>query len=71
MTQIFRFYAQDFTPKNRSDLNNFIKGYGLEMIKMKYSSFGACYFVEAKGELKDNDILKKITTNPDDFDWNV
>lgn len=71
MTQIVRFYAQDFLPENRMDLNKFMKGYGLEIIKMKYSSFGACYFVEVKGWFKEDDILKKIKTTPNNFDWNV
>lgn len=69
--QIVRFYQQDFFPKSEEDLKQFLNNYGLEKVKMRYSTFGGCYFIEVKGEFQEDNILNKIETTAKDFNWNV
>ena len=38
---------------------------------MKYSSFGACYFIEVKGDFEEDSTLNKIATPAIKFDWNI
>ena len=82
---IIRIYDQDLcsewidkggcsTPKNyinKNELLENLKSNGLEILKFAFSSFGACYFFEVKGNYVGDIEFQKLDTKANDFDWHV
>ena len=82
---IIRIYDQDLcfdwvdkggykTPNkyiNKKELIEDLKNNGLEIIQFAFSSFGACYFFEVKGEYKGKIKNQKLDTKAVDFCWSV
>ena len=48
-----------------------LKDNGLEIVRFAFSSFGACYFFEVKGEYKGSIKYEKLETKAEDFCWSV
>ena len=82
---IIRIYDQDLcsdwtyknglgTPKkyiNKKELIENLKSNGLEIVQFAFSSFGACYFFEAKGKYKGKIEYQTLETKAKDFNWHV
>lgn len=82
---IIRIYDQDLcsewidrggykTPNkylSKKELIEDLETNGLEIVQFAFSSFGACYFFEVKGEYNGNVEYEKLETRAVDFCWSV
>ena len=82
---IIRIYDQDlcsdWTYKNgvgtpnkyidKKELIENLKNNGLEIVQFAFSSFGACYFFEVKGDYIGDIEFQKLETKVNDFNWHV
>ena len=80
---IIRIYDQDLcsdwvdrggysTPNryiNKKELIEDLKSNGLQIVQFAFSSLGACYFFEVKGEYEGNVEYQKLDTKSEDFCW--
>ena len=62
------------TPEKYIDGNGLLKDLkqnGLEVLKVVFSDFGACYFLEVRGNYIGSIGIVKLDTLAKNFDWNV
>lgn len=73
-TKIIRFDCQsaDANGIDANDPMGYIENKGMKVKQWKYSSFGACFFLEVENYVPDiNNIYFSLDDSPENFDWQV
>ena len=72
---IIRIHEQDLYADEKllpwTDVKEDLQSHGLEVIKVAYSSFGACLFIQVKGTYTGPIPIYRLDTPSDRFNWTV